>query len=111
MRRHDAISYELAITRHARQRFCQRAQIADQRAAARHLTTAIENAIHDENLLHCARNLYAVPLENDLVALCAVTGPPQKPISIAVITVLTTMMAVTSFHHLAPSAMPALMAA
>jgi hypothetical protein len=110
MRRHDATTYELAITRHAKQRFCQRAQTPDQRTAARPLTTAIEKAVQTETLVHCARNLYAIPLDNDLVALCAVTGPPQKPISIAVITVLTTIMAITSFHHLAP-VMPLLMAA
>jgi hypothetical protein len=108
MRGHNSTTYEIAITRHAKHRFCQRAQTPDQRAAARHLTNAIEHAVQDENLLHCARNLYAVLLERDLVALCAVTGPPQKPISIAVITVLTSMMAITSFHHLAQNVMPAL---
>ena len=111
MRRHNATAYELSITRHAKQRFCQRARTSDQRTAARRLTIAIDNAVQTEALFHCARDLYAIELGDELVALCAVTGPPQKPISIAVITVLTTMMAITSFHHLTPCIMPALLAA
>lgn len=111
MRRHNATTYELSITRHAKQRFCQPARTSNQRTAARRLTVAIDNAVPTQTLFHCARDLYAIGLGDELVALCAVTGPPQKPISIAVITVLTTMMAITSFHHLAQCVMPAVRAA
>jgi hypothetical protein len=110
MRHHDSTTYELTITRHATARFCLRSRTPDHRGAARLLTNAIENAVQEETLLHCARNLYAIPLDDRLVALCAVTGPRQKPISIALITVLTTLMAITSFRHLARVMQPSLLA-
>lgn len=111
MRLHDAVTYDLAITRHAKRRFCQRAKTQNQRAAARCLTTAVDNAVQNEALIHCTRNLYAVSLDNDLVALCAVSGPPQKPIAIVIITVLTSVMVITSFHRVARRVTHALAAA
>ena len=111
MRPHNLVTYNLTITRHATRRFCQRAQVQNQRAAARHLTTAMDDAVQNETLIHCTRDLYGVSLDNDLVALCAITGPPQKPIAVVIITVLTSVMAITSFRHVARRVNPSLAAA
>lgn len=50
-------------------------------------------------------DLYAAPFQlvagKTLVALCDIAGPPQKPIRVVVITVLTARMALASFSHLA----------
>ena len=97
----DSTTYDLRITRHASARFCLRSQNPDRRGATRLLRNAVESAVQEQALHHCVRDLYAIALDDCLVALCAVAGPPQKPIRIAIITVLTTRMAITSFQHLA----------
>ena len=96
------------ITRHALHRFRLRAGVPDESSEGAILMKAIVEAVDRGSLFPCRPGLHAVFIRDlkgpAVVALCAVSWPPEKPYALAVITVLTLEMALCSFSHLVRTA-------
>lgn len=97
-------SCRVEITRHALHRFRLRAGVPAESPDGATLMRTIVEAVDRGGLFPCRAGLHAVFVRDlsgpAVVALCAVSGPPEKPYALAVITVLTLEMAFCSFSHL-----------